>query len=267
MLNSVQVRIHRDDERNGPIPTFFARIFGIDSTGLSARATATFKDGCVGFRLTSRSANASLLPFALKVTTWQSFLAGHAGVGDHYVYDQATGAVTPAVGSAIGDGVNELNLYPGAGASQLTPGNFGTVDIGPSNNSTNDIKRQILSGVSYEDLNREPFWGEVKLGDDGTLLLNGDTGLSAGFKAELEAIKGKPRTIVLFSELTGGNGNNTNYVIVGFAGIRIVNVKLTGSMNSKEVLIQPAFVIDEDMVAGYGPANSYFVYQPVRITR
>ena len=47
------------------------------------------------------------------------------------------------------DGWLELNLFPnGTGA----PGNRGTVDIGSPGNSTNDIERQILYGVSPSDL-------------------------------------------------------------------------------------------------------------------
>jgi len=258
-INTVRVTLRRDDTINGPINLFFASIFGRGTAALSATATATFKDGVTGFRVTSTTGNCGLLPFALKVTAWNNLINRVSPVRDDYTYNQTTKTV-----SAGGDGIPELNLYPGSGGTQLPPGNFGTVDIGASNNSSADIERQIRYGVSASDL--AYFGGELKLGDDGTILLNGDTGLSAGFKDALEAIKGQPRTIPLFSSVSGP-GNNSMFTVVGFAGIRIMYVKLTGSMSSKAVIIQPAYVCDNTAITTSGPGPSYYVYQPVRLSR
>ncbi|MEK7839296.1 MAG: hypothetical protein AAB328_15080, partial [candidate division NC10 bacterium] len=178
---------------------------------------------------------------------------------DNYAYDPVTGAVT-----AGQDGINELNLYPGGGASQLPPGNFGTVDIGNPNNSTADLSRQIRDGVSADDL--AYFGGELALGPDGTLEFTGATGLSAAIKDDLTAIKGLPRAISLFSSVTGP-GNNSVFTIVGFAGIRILDVKLTGSMSSKQVIIQPAYVVDAAAMTGPSSGPSSFVYTPVHLVR
>ena len=105
------------------------------------------------------------------------------------------------------------------------------------------------------------------LGDDGTLLLNGDTGLSAAIKDDLTAIIGLPRAIPLFDQVSGP-GNNAMFRIVGFAGIQIVEVTLTGPMNSKRVVIQPAFVVDPTAITGPGsPAFGDFVYEPVKLVR
>ena len=138
------------------------------------------------------------------------------------------------------------------------------VDIGNPNNSTSDLARQIRNGISKEDL--AWFGGTLKLGADGTLLLNGDTGLSASIKDDLTSIIGQPRAIPLFNRVAG-NGNNAMYTVVGFAGIRIVHVKLTGSQNSKQVIIQPAYVVDDAAISTTGTGPSYFVYQPVRLSR
>jgi hypothetical protein len=146
----------------------------------------------------------------------------------------------------------------------LPPGNFGTVDIGNPNNSTADLSRQIRYGVNADDL--AYFGGELKLGADGTLQLTGDTGLSAAIKDDLTSIIGQPRAIPLFSTVAGP-GNNSVFTIVGFAGIRILDVKLTGSMSSKKVIIQPAFIVDDAVLTGPGSGSSYFVYQPVHLVR
>lgn len=259
LFNTIQVRVHRDSVRNGPVGLFFARIFGKQEVGVSASAAAVLKDGVVGWRVSPKTGNAGVLPLALHVNTWNALLAGTKTSGDKYTYDEEAGTL-----SLGGDGVNELNLYPGAGADQLPPGNFGTVDIGSANNSTADISRQIRYGLNEADL--AYYGGEFKLGPGGTLLLEGDTGLSAAIKDDLEAIKGLPRAIPLFNHVAGP-GNNAVYTIVGFAGIRIMNVKLTGAMSKKAVIIQPAHLVDDTVITGPGSGSSYFIYEPVRLVR
>ncbi len=258
-FNTVQVRVRRNAIRNGLIHHLFAPIFGNMDAGLGADAMATFKDGVVGFRVTDRTGNAGILPLALHVDYWTRLLAGTYSVGDNYSYNEETGVV-----SSGGDGINELNLYPGSGGTQLPPGNFGTVDIGSPNNSTADLSRQIREGVSEADLAYFP--GGFRLNDAGELELNGDTGLSAAIKDDLESVLGQPRTIPLFNRVTG-NGNNSMFRVIGFAGVRIMNVRLTGAMRNKQVIIQPAFVVDDAALTEPGSGSSYFVYQPVRLSR
>ncbi len=259
-FNSVQVKIRRDSTINGPMDLLFARVFGKQSTSVTAQATAAYMDGIVGWRIPANGDNADLLPIAVKVTSWQNLLAGIATSGDNYAYDPETGTVSPG-----SDGIEELNIYPGsAAAGQLPPGNFGTVDIGPSNNSTADLSDQIVNGVSEDDL--AVFGGELRFGPDGTLTLNGDTGLSAGIKDDLTAIIGQPRAIPLFTTVAGP-GNNANFTIVGWAGMRILYVKLTGSMSGKKVIVQPAMLIDDSAIAEDATGTSYNVYRPVEIVR
>ena len=259
LFNTVRVHVRRDPQHNSPIDLYFAGVFGRLTADISAEAYATFKDGVVGWKVTDNTGNAGLLPLALKVEAWNNLLAGTFTTGDNYSYDPGTGTV-----SAGNDAINELNLYPGGGATQLPPGNFGTVDIGDPGNSTADLARQIRYGVNADDL--AYYGGELKLGADGTLQLTGDTGLSAALKDDLISIIGQPRSIPLFSTVAGP-GNNSVFTIVGFACIRILDVKLTGSMSSKKVIIQPAFCCDDAVLTGPGSGSSYFVYQPVHLVR
>lgn len=265
--NTVLVRVRRNDVRNGPVPLFFAHIFGIESTNMEAMAAATLDERIVGFKIKQGCGNPKLLPFALSKTAWDNLVAGGTGTTDAFTYN-SNGTVTSG-----GDGIRELNLYPGGGTSneepgpgqfpQLGPGNYGTVDIGSANNSSSDVARQILYGPNESDL--AYHGGELRLNSDSHLMLNGDTGLSAGFKDELEAIKGQGRIIPIFDQVSG-NGNNAMYRIVAFAGIRILDVDLTKAMDKKRVIIQPAAVVDcsaETSSEGLG----HFVYAPVRLTR
>ncbi|TWT99136.1 hypothetical protein Pla108_00690 [Botrimarina colliarenosi] len=249
LFNAARVKVRRDATLNGAAPLFFASIFGLKTQSLEAEATAGLVRNVGGFQSPSGGGNIDLLPFALDEVTHQNWLAGCGD--DAFQWNEEAGAVSPG-----SDGKVEVNLYPQGTGS---PGNRGTVDIGGSNNSTNDIARQILYGISPADF--------VALGKPlvfdacGKLTLNGDTGISAGVKDELAAIKGEPRTIPIFREVNGP-GNNAIYTIVAWQGIRIMDVKLTGPMNKKHLTIQMAPVLTSGVVPTTVTGTSYQVYSP-----
>lgn len=253
MLNAVRADVRRDNAQNGKVPLFFARILGQNTISLKASATAAIIVNIGGFRALGEEGETTLgiLPFALDEVTWNDMLAG--GGSDDWSWNVAEKTL-----HAGSDGVREVNLFPQGTGS---PGNRGTVDIGSSNNSTADIARQIIDGVSKEDL--EYHDGKLEFDDCGKLALNGDTGISAGVKDELESIKGQPRIIPIFRTVVGP-GNNATYTIVAFVGVRIVDVKLTGKMNQKRVIIQPANVVTRGAIPSTSETrSSYFVYSPV----
>ena len=235
---AVRVSVRKTSGFNGQIPFYFARIFGQQGIDMSAEATAAMALQIKGFNTPTGSSNSlNILPFALDETTWQGMLNG--GGTDQYRYSASTGQV-----SSAGDGIREVNLYPQGTGS---PGNRGTVDIGGSNNSTADLARQIVHGISSGDL--IALGKPLSLGIDGTMTLNGDTGISAGVKDEIASIIGQTRIIPIFSTVTG-NGNNANYRIVRWAGVRILYVKLTGSMSSKQLIVQPAPILARGAIVG-----------------
>jgi hypothetical protein len=254
-VNAVQVRVRRNTELNGNVPYFFAPIMGSDSQGTEAWATAAVLTAFQGFQAPESGENLDFLPFALDKETWDNMMAG--GGDDDWYWDPETKSIVSG-----SDGVREINLYPQGTGS---PGNRGTVDVGSNNNSTADIARQIVHGVSASDL--AYHGGKLELNSDGLLFLNGDTGISAGIKDELLSIKGKPRIIPIFSTVVGP-GNNATYTIVAFVGIRILDVKLTGSMNSKRVTIQPAKVVTKGGIPSTtGGDQSQYVYSNVWLVR
>ncbi len=237
-FQAVRVRVQRTAQSNGIVPFFFAKVFGETGTQMTVNATVAMATQVKGFSTPPTSTSGiNLLPFALDLQTWNTMQNG--GGSDNYNYNTVTGLLTSG-----NDGIREVNLYPQGTGS---PGNRGTVDIGGSNNSTADIARQILFGISAEDL--EDLGKPLVLEANGTMTLNGDTGISAGVKDELASIIGETRIIPIFSHVTG-NGNNANYTIVQWAGVRILHVKLTGSMSSKQLIVQPAPVIARNVLAG-----------------
>lgn len=252
--NAVRVKVRKASSRNGEVPYFFARVLGLNSSASHAEATAALIKKFKGFKAPSNGDNLAMLPFALDKETWDDMLAG--GGNDNFRWNPDSEQVENGC-----DGIPEINLYPQGTGS---PGNRGTVDIGGSNNSTADIARQIVEGISSEDLSHFPD-GELKFDDNGELMLNGDTGISAGVKDELASIKGQPRIIPLFCQVEGP-GNNAEYTIVQFCGVRILDVKLTGSMNSKRVIIQPCRVFTQGGIPGE-EETSHFVYSPVWLVK
>ena len=252
-FNAVQVTVRRNATWNDKVHLFFAPLIGVNDTELAATATAVMMDNFSGFRTPPDGSNLGILPFALDEDTWLGLLAGNGD--DDWAWDADTKTYYSGT-----DGVLEVNLYPQGTGS---PGNRGTVDVGPSNNSTADISRQITDGVTQADL--DAIGGELKLNEYGELYLNGDTGISAGVKDELASIRGKPRVIPIFREVTG-NGNNATYLIVDFVGIRIMDVKLTGQMSKKHVTIQPAHVVTKGAIPNMGSEQtSHYIYTPVRL--
>ncbi len=238
-LVKVKARLKQFDMSDGTVvdrrvPLFFARVFGHDTANMEAAATAAVLPG-IGFRIqTNSNKRSGILPFAFDEQTWLALIAGTGP--DQYSYNAATKQVVSG-----SDGVRELNLYP-EGSVSLPAGNRGTIDLGSSNNSTSDIARQILEGMNADDF--EAFGGEIRT-DNGPIVLNGDTGISAGFKEELESIIGEKRAIPLFTQVAAP-GNNAVYTIVRFVGIRVLAVKLTGS--NKYLKVQPAHFIDSTVI-------------------
>ena len=241
--NLVEVSVHRNQSSSNTttgdveVPLFFGKFMGRPSQSLSTTSKAALVAG-VGFRIQSGSnLTANVLPIALDVESWDALVVSNVG-NDDYSFDPVSGTVASG-----GDGIKEVSLYP-SGSGSLPPGNRGTVDLGSPNNSTADLKRQILDGLNDYDLSF--FSGSLRF-DQGPLYINGDTGISAGIKSQLNTIKGQPRAIPLFTAVAGP-GNNATYTIERFVGIRIMNVKLTGG--NKRVIVQPAPLMDPTVIAG-----------------
>lgn len=256
-FNAVRIRVRRTDDQNGAIPLFFGRFFGRDDNQQTATALAGLSRNIRGFRPPPDGSNLEILPFALDVQTWDDMMLNGGGTDD-YAYNEATGALT----SGSSDLKREVNLYPQGTGS---PGNRGTVDIGSSNNSTADIARQILYGVSAADLAHHG--GKLEFNSDHKMYLNGDTGISAGVKDELAAIIGQKRIIPLFTQVTGP-GNNASYEITRLVGVRILHVKLTGPMSKKQLIIQPADVVSKGTIPNTTTTQtSENVFSPVWLMR
>ncbi len=241
----VEVTVRRTNAVNSALPMSFARIIGRDDFDLEATSVSALYP-TAGFTLDPNSpSTVGILPIALDLGSWNDLLAqiydGEVhGYPDDYEWD-------PALSAVDDDDIPEINVYPDQD-SILAPGNRGTVDLGSSNNSTNDLVRQILYGLNASDFSYFAN-NTIEFDADGALYLNGDTGISAGIENALEAIIGETRAMPIFIEVVG-QGNNTTYTIVKFVGVRIMAVNLGGGPNSRHLTVQPALFSSRHGIRG-----------------
>lgn len=251
-FNAVRVHVRKTDANQSAIPLFFGTITGKSTQSLQSHSTAALFKTMNGFHTPpSSSEHLNILPIALDEDTW-----------DDVVNQQTEDKLSYDDGNIVsgGDGYYECSLYPTGTGS---PGNRGTVDIGGRNNSTSDLKRQILYGISRQDM--IDLGKPLEFDSNHELILNGDTGLSAGIKSELAQIVGQTRIIPIFRSVSG-NGNNANYTIIRFEGVRILGVKLTGPPKKKHLTIQPAKVLARHSIFTEGETSeTEFLYTPVML--
>lgn len=267
--NAVQVWPKRNVEGSGsgdgPLPLFFAPVLGMDTSTVDALATAVILPASGFYVPPGDPRTAPLLPFAFEYDLWDKYWRAvdhfkdvlgsdpslidlthldddgtplyytqgpfgnpHQWVkqfDDRLTWDDTSGVLTAP------DGILETSIFP---ISQ-TAGNYGTVDIGASNNSTQDLVRQILYGPNADDFAYFPD-SKIEPTIDDPMSVNGDTGVSAGIQSALTSIIGECRAIFLFSTVANP-GNNAQFEIVDIIGVRIMEITLHAG--EKTLVIQP----------------------------
>jgi hypothetical protein len=261
LFNSVQVQLIRDSNHGGLVPTVFAQLMGFNGSDVTVTSTATAQGYSVSGFKANGSFNASLLPIVLDMTTWLGMMPTSfqfrymggilSGTGpttgtDQYTYNVSTNTVTSG-----SDGIYESQLYPVASGS---PGNWGTIKVGVSNNSTSVLNSQILNGITPAQLATFPN-STIALDATQTppsITFSGNPGISAGIKSSLTEIIGRPVVVPIY-DTNGGNGSNAWYRVVAFQPARILSVNFQG--NPKYVIIQPC--LTNDPTATSGSAQSW----------
>lgn len=214
-FDTVIVTLRFDNQANSPVSLFFAKILGINESDLNAKATAILQKGSI------LTPGVGVLPFSIPKHQWDS-----ADLGE--------------VWTIYGDGKLEDNI----GAE--IPGNWGTCDIGPSINSTSDIRDQILNGLRQSDL--DALYAESRLPTttqiDGSqpINLNGDPGISSGMKSAVQAVHGTTKLIPIYDSVAG-NGSGVEFHVVGWAVCEVVDSKWGGSKNTY-VKIKKSYTYD-----------------------
>ncbi len=167
--------------------------------------------------------------------------AGIFGVDEVAVGAHARATVGPA-GSAIGlrpfgicvDIANQIRDNPtvahtvpvdnaslGCGYAS---GNWAMMDMNGGGNSTAEAKRWIENG--YED--------PVEISDANGVEINGDTGTPSpgGFDAAMNSMLGDESVLPVFSQIKTPTGNNADFVITSFIGVKMCGWKFNGQSGS-----------------------------------
>jgi hypothetical protein len=260
--NAVQVTTKFAHDLNGPLGLFLGAFTKVEDVEIGAKATAAIDDRVTGFAL-SEGETLDILPFTIYEQAWYAALGLPSTCPSETLQDNFA-YIDGVVYKNQSDGIPEIKLYPNkedvCGVPSL-PGNFGTIDIGSSNNSTADLARQIRYGVTAEDI--AIIGGLMLTDEDGDGIFskwfNGDTGVSASIKDDLASIIGEPRFITLYLNAYG-QGNGAYYEIVKFVGVRIMEVVLTGKMSQKHVTVQPTFITAQHAIINPNAPRSGYIY-------
>ncbi len=251
--NTVMVTARRDASHSGVVPSFFSRFWNNNGSSLSVTSAATVK-GFLGFQKIDGSTTVNLLPIVLDQTTYKAMIAGITT--DQYTYNPASNTVTNGA-----DGIKESKLFPVATGN---PGNWGTVNIGVTSNSTSVLGEQIRNGITPAQLATFPN-STIQLDTSlspPSITFSGDPGISAGIKDDLTSIIGKAVYIPVYDE-SGGNGNNAWSRVVAFAPVRLLAVDFQGG--AKYVIVQPATIADNGTQV-WGGVKSWPPDQEFRLT-
>ncbi|MGY8769312.1 MAG: pilus assembly protein TadG-related protein [Pirellulales bacterium] len=215
VLDTVRVTLRRDSTANSPVSLFFARVLGVNSSDVSVTATAVLQKASI------IGPGVGVLPFGVPIAEWDT-----ADQGD--------------IWSIYGDG----RLLDDTGGS--IPGNWGTVDLGSTNNSTSDIRDQIVEGLRQEDIDAlyddDRISSSEFIDSQVPLYVNGDPGLSSGIKLAVQAIYGESRLVPLYDSVAG-NGGNVEFHIVGWGVAKVIDSSWNGA-NDTWVKIEKSYTYD-----------------------
>jgi len=237
--NAVRVMVRRakssDAGSNGPVPLFFAPIFGKLFAESSASAVGVFDDRFSGFRTYVPGAN--ILPFTIHEDAFNSELADG---GDSYKWNDPSGPVSNAP-----DGIREVRLYPyplsGNGYTE-GDGNFGVLNIGTGNQGIDAERVQIENGVAPSDFEMEVGTSELMFkdedGDPTTYDMTGSPGLEATLKSAIADQQGEVVGFFLHNNVVL-SGSNAIYTITELRFGRVMDIRLTGPPEQRGFFIQP----------------------------
>ncbi len=246
--NTITVTARRDNVANGPLALFFARIFGINTTNLTATASATIYAGDVSSLQVIPGVNAHILPVALDVNVWTNYANGNFS--------------SPWLSGNTSTGPNgspQLQIYP---FGTNTPGSFGLLDIGVPSNSAPAFRNWIDDGSTPNDISYLLSNNLLPVSPSAPEPWKCGPGLKSTLLSNFQSQMGVPNLIPLFQPVSptgpnpsspgsnyvagSGNGQNATYAIIGFVGVTITQA--SGNGNNMNISIQPSAIVDPTAV-------------------
>ncbi len=208
-FDTVRVSLRKDGAVNAKASLFFARVLGLQDSTITATATAVLQ------KAELLEPGTEILPFATPLDLWNSLQPG-----DRW--------------SAYGDG--KLKDENGSDV----PGNWGTVDIGDTGNSSSDINNQILDGLRQSDLDSLHADGRIAqntyIDSSAPAWMEGDTGLSSGLKQSVMVVHGQQKLIPIYDTLANPNGSHVDFHIVGWGVVTVIDSEWRGFTNTRVIV-------------------------------
>lgn len=263
--NAVEVTLRRTtSSSNGPIPLFFARVFGYNDASMTATARAAVDDRVGGYRIVR---DGDFLPFTIHEAIYNDLVANG---DDDYGYGESV--------FSSSDGIREIKLYPwkfqdeDVALEELglpsntrdgsdAAGNFGTLNVGIDNQGSVGVQTQITNGITAEELESEFNTSELiffdAAGNPNTYTATGNPGLSVTYRFPLEQRIGD--VVGFFVHIDSyDSGSGTEFTISGIRFARIMDVRLTGNPHDRGLILQPVaytngyFIIEDDAPSSDG---------------
>lgn len=205
IFDAVRVTLRYDATANSRVALFIAPVIGMRDAAVTATATAVLQ------KPLALPPGAFVLPFTVPQDVWDG-----RGMGDEWsIYGD--GKITDDFGAEI-------------------PGNWGTLDIGSTNNSTDALNSQIKNGLKKSDINALYADGRISttkyINASHTVSMQGETGLSTGLKHSVVPIHGQMRILPIFNSNSGAGGNNLEYNVVKWGVVKVVDSNWQGEKNT-----------------------------------
>ncbi len=233
--NTVNVTMRRDASANTSLGLFFAPVFGISKTDVTATASSTLYTSVIDSYKVG-SVNSGMLPVTFDVNDWNEFIK--------------SGQDSNGTTNKDSSGYPVLEVYP----SIKDKGNFGLLSLNDSHVGANTISGWINNGVPSSDIQTLIFNGLIPLSKHTSAWdWQGENGFKASNVMDINAYVGKIFVLPLFTpkdpsttsySAGKGQGSNYNYNIVQFVGVKIMQAP----SNNKQVWIQPAAISDPNMI-------------------
>ena len=221
IFDTVRVTLRRDGNANARAPLFFARAIGFGEASIVVTATAALQ------KANGLKAGSDILPFGVPLIEWENMNQGEAWT----IYGD---------GKILDEWGREL------------PGNWGTIDVGCNNNSTDDLNTQILEGLQQSDLdalyNNGTIPTNAYISAFYAMWLDADTGLSLGLKHSINQIIGERRLVPIYDRLLEEGGDNMAAHIVNWGVVTVSGATFHGSKNTS-VEITKSYMYDGDLYA------------------
>ncbi len=205
VFDAVRVTLRRDGTVNSRVPLFIAPVLGIQDAVVTATATAVLQKPSL------LPPGADVLPFSVPQDVWDT-----QGIGDQWsIY--GNGKMKDASGSVL-------------------PGNWGTVDIGSTSNSTSDLNDQITDGLRQSDL--DALNSDARISNNSYIdasqpvSLQADTGLSSGLKHSVVPVHGQTRIVPIYDSNSGTPGNTLNINVVKWGVVKVIGSEWKGEKNT-----------------------------------